>query len=139
MWASTISTITRLVLLTLWSVNRFAGTRLEDLAGEISSLCKDQHGCRYLQKKLEEGVPEHRDMIFRETFGHFADLMTGKRPSHCPMNYSKCCSQIRSVITSVRNCWSIPPMSSETSFASPSRKTLLIFLSTCTGRGQFKK
>jgi hypothetical protein len=61
------------------SVNRFAGTRLEDLAGEISSLCKDQHGCRYLQKKLEEGVPEHRDMIFRETFGHFADLMTGKQ------------------------------------------------------------
>ncbi|KAF9234965.1 ARM repeat-containing protein [Melanogaster broomeanus] len=43
-------------------LNRFAGTH--------------QHGCRYLQKKLEEGVPEHRDMIFRETFGHFADLMT---------------------------------------------------------------
>jgi len=41
-------------------------------------MCKDQHGCRYLQKKLEEGVPEHRDMIFRETFSHFADLMTGK-------------------------------------------------------------
>ncbi|PPQ98902.1 hypothetical protein CVT24_003533 [Panaeolus cyanescens] len=56
--------------------NRFAGTRLEDLQGEIPTLCKDQHGCRYLQKKLEEGVPEHRDMIFRETFGHFADLMT---------------------------------------------------------------
>ncbi|TFK57686.1 ARM repeat-containing protein [Heliocybe sulcata] len=56
--------------------NRFAGTRLEDLQGEILGLCKDQHGCRYLQKKLEEGVPEHRDMIFRETFGHFADLMT---------------------------------------------------------------
>jgi hypothetical protein len=58
-------------------VNRFAGTRIEDLQGEIPGLCKDQHGCRYLQKKLEEGVPEHRDMIFRETFGHFADLMTG--------------------------------------------------------------
>ncbi|KAL6300297.1 ARM repeat-containing protein [Sparassis latifolia] len=56
--------------------NRFAGTRLEDLVGEIPTLCKDQHGCRYLQKKLEEGIPEHRDMIFRETFGHFADLMT---------------------------------------------------------------
>src|ERR1700722_10034185 len=59
------------------SVNRFAGTRLEDLQAEIPSLCKDQHGCRYLQKKLEENVPEHRDMIFRETFGHFAELMTG--------------------------------------------------------------
>lgn len=58
-------------------VNRFAGMRLEDLQGEIPSLCKDQHGCRYLQKKLEEGVPEHRDMIFRETFGHFPELMTG--------------------------------------------------------------
>ncbi|KAJ7139546.1 ARM repeat-containing protein [Mycena epipterygia] len=56
--------------------NRFAGTRLEDLQGEIPALCKDQHGCRYLQKKLEEGSAEHRDMIFRETFGHFADLMT---------------------------------------------------------------
>ncbi|GLB36562.1 putative pumilio-family RNA binding repeat [Lyophyllum shimeji] len=56
--------------------NRFAGTRLEDLQGEIPALCKDQHGCRYLQKKLEEGNPEHRDMIFRETFGHFAELMT---------------------------------------------------------------
>ena len=31
-------------------------------------MCKDQHGCRYLQKKLEEGVTEHRDIIFRETF-----------------------------------------------------------------------
>ncbi|OAX43650.1 ARM repeat-containing protein [Rhizopogon vinicolor AM-OR11-026] len=57
-------------------LNRFTGTRLEDLQGEIPTLCKDQHGCRYLQKKLEEGVPEHRDMIFRETFGHFAELMT---------------------------------------------------------------
>jgi hypothetical protein len=60
-------------------VNRFAGTRLEDLVGEIASLCKDQHGCRYLQKKLEEGAPEHRDIIFHETFNHFAELMTGMR------------------------------------------------------------
>jgi hypothetical protein len=79
--------ITCLILLTFRSVNRFAGSRLEDLAGEISSLCKDQHGCRYLQKKLEEGVPEHRDMIFRETFGHFADLMTGKRSHDLLANF----------------------------------------------------
>ncbi|KAG8806518.1 hypothetical protein FRC17_004950 [Serendipita sp. 399] len=39
-------------------------------------MCKDQHGCRFLQKKLEEGIPEHRDIIFRETFNHFATLMT---------------------------------------------------------------
>ncbi|KAL5534613.1 hypothetical protein ACEPAG_1076 [Sanghuangporus baumii] len=57
-------------------LNRFTGTRLEDLQGEIATLCKDQHGCRFLQKKLEEGNPEYRDLIFRETFAHFAELMT---------------------------------------------------------------
>ncbi|CCA66738.1 related to Drosophila pumilio protein and Mpt5p protein [Serendipita indica DSM 11827] len=56
--------------------NRYASSRLEDLIGEIPLMCKDQHGCRFLQKKLEEGVPEHRDIIFRETFKHFAELMT---------------------------------------------------------------
>ncbi|VDC00798.1 unnamed protein product [Peniophora sp. CBMAI 1063] len=40
-------------------VNRFAGTRLEELIGKIPNLCKGQHGCRYLQKKLAEGIPEH--------------------------------------------------------------------------------
>ncbi|KAH9992626.1 hypothetical protein BJV77DRAFT_1001925 [Russula vinacea] len=63
-----------------------AGTCFEDLVGEISSLCKDQHGCSRLQKKREEGVPGHRDTIFREIFGHFADLMTGRghRLCHAP-------------------------------------------------------
>ncbi|KAK4688840.1 pumilio RNA-binding family, partial [Tremellales sp. Uapishka_1] len=56
--------------------NRFAGMRIEDLQGELLTLCKDQHGCRYLQKKLEEGDPAHRDLIFRETYGHFPELMT---------------------------------------------------------------
>ncbi|WVO17817.1 hypothetical protein L204_105515 [Cryptococcus depauperatus] len=56
--------------------NRFAGVRIEDLKGELLALCKDQHGCRYLQKKLEDGDPQHRDMIFNETYGHFPELMT---------------------------------------------------------------
>ncbi|KAG8709031.1 hypothetical protein FRC08_018580 [Ceratobasidium sp. 394] len=56
--------------------NQFAGTRLEDLVGEIPALCKGQHGCRYLQKKLEERVLEPRDINFHETFSFFAELMT---------------------------------------------------------------
>ncbi|KAL8278430.1 hypothetical protein RQP46_009120 [Phenoliferia psychrophenolica] len=56
--------------------NRFAGLRLEDLQGDMLPLCKDQFGCRYLQKKLEDGNPDHRDMIFNEIFPHFAELMT---------------------------------------------------------------
>ncbi|OZJ02584.1 hypothetical protein BZG36_03653 [Bifiguratus adelaidae] len=56
--------------------NRFAGTRLEELVGDIYSLCKDQHGCRYLQKKLEEHNDQYTDMIFTEVFSHFVELMT---------------------------------------------------------------
>lgn len=63
-------------LIFLLTANRFAGLRLEDLQGDMLPLCKDQFGCRYLQKKLEDGNPEHRDMIFNEIFPHFAELMT---------------------------------------------------------------
>ncbi|CAG8568058.1 7496_t:CDS:10 [Ambispora gerdemannii] len=57
-------------------VNRFSGVQLEDLIGEIYSLCKDQHGCRYLQKKLEEKNEKYINMIFHEVFSHFVELMT---------------------------------------------------------------
>ena len=47
---------------------------------EIYGLCKDQHGCRYLQKKLEEKNPQHVQMIFQETHMHVVELMTGSAP-----------------------------------------------------------
>lgn len=95
-------------------VNRFAGMRLEDMQGEIPSLCKDQHGCRYLQKKLEEGIPEHRDMIFRETFGHFPELMTGKLIYLCIHAVDLICFQILLATTFARSSSSTAPMSSAT-------------------------
>ncbi|KAI9872792.1 MAG: hypothetical protein M1830_001186 [Pleopsidium flavum] len=55
---------------------RFANVQLEHLQGEIYGLCKDQHGCRYLQKKLEERNPEHVQIIFLETNQHVVELMT---------------------------------------------------------------
>lgn len=54
---------------------RFYNLPLENLQGEIISLCKDQHGCRFLQKKLEESKPEQTQMIFEETKDHMVDLM----------------------------------------------------------------
>ena len=50
--------------------------RLDDLRGELSQLCRDQYGCRFLQKKLDEGIPSQCDLIFSETFPFFAELMT---------------------------------------------------------------
>ncbi|KAL9134916.1 MAG: hypothetical protein Q9175_003903 [Cornicularia normoerica] len=55
---------------------RFTNVRLEQLQGEILVHCKDQHGCRYLQKKLEERNPEHVQLIFVETHQHVVELMT---------------------------------------------------------------
>ncbi|KAK4694979.1 pumilio RNA-binding family, partial [Lecanoromycetidae sp. Uapishka_2] len=55
---------------------RFTNVKLEQLQGEILALCKDQHGCRYLQKKLEERNAEHVHIIFLETHQHVVELMT---------------------------------------------------------------
>lgn len=57
--------------------SRFGNIELEQLQGEIYSLCKDQHGCRFLQKRLEERKPDNVELIFRETYEHMVELMTG--------------------------------------------------------------
>jgi len=57
--------------------SRFTHIPLDSLSGEVYGLCKDQHGCRYLQKKLEERKPEHVQFIFDETKNHIVELMTG--------------------------------------------------------------
>lgn len=57
-------------------MNRFANMPLENLGGEIYALCKDQHGCRYLQKKLEDRDPNQVHMIWLETNQHVIELMT---------------------------------------------------------------
>lgn len=56
---------------------RFSNFPLEHFKGDLYSLCKDQHGCRYLQRKLEDRDPEHVQLIFSETYMHVIELMTG--------------------------------------------------------------
>ncbi|CAO3570646.1 unnamed protein product [Mortierella alpina] len=56
--------------------NRFTGAALESFVGQIYSLCKDQHGCRYLQKKLEDQNETYLAIIFGEVFAHLIELMT---------------------------------------------------------------
>ena len=55
---------------------RFSNAKIEQYVGEIYSLCKDQHGCRYLQKQLETRNPETVQIIFQETSPHVVELMT---------------------------------------------------------------
>jgi hypothetical protein len=57
--------------------NRFMNYDLKTMPRhEIYTLCKDQHGCRFLQKKLEEHNPEALQIIFDETAPHVVELMT---------------------------------------------------------------
>ncbi|KAF3941188.1 hypothetical protein ABW19_dt0201326 [Dactylella cylindrospora] len=56
--------------------NRFSNLDIESLGSEIYLLCKDQHGCRFLQRKLEEQNPKDVEIIFRETQAYIVELMT---------------------------------------------------------------
>lgn len=55
---------------------RFNNVPLETYRGALYELCKDQHGCRYLQRKLEDGNEENIQAIFVETCPHIIELMT---------------------------------------------------------------
>jgi hypothetical protein len=50
-------------------------TTLPDITGQIYGLCKDQHGCRFLQRKLEERNEQEVQIIFEEVKDHFTELM----------------------------------------------------------------
>lgn len=51
-------------------------TSIEQVIGQIYPMCKDQHGCRFLQKKLDEENSQVVDTIFNEVYPHFGELMT---------------------------------------------------------------
>lgn len=55
---------------------RYADATLDQFIGNIHSLCKDQHGCRFLQKQLDILGSEAADSIFEETKNHTVELMT---------------------------------------------------------------
>ncbi|KAI0205520.1 ARM repeat-containing protein [Astrocystis sublimbata] len=58
------------------AMNRYMNLPLEQVKGTIYELCKDQHGCRYLQKQLENRNPEEVHLIWEETRHHVVELMT---------------------------------------------------------------
>ncbi|KAM0209631.1 hypothetical protein ACHAQI_006372 [Fusarium lateritium] len=58
------------------AMSRYQNMPLEAFVDGIYDLCKDQHGCRYLQKKLEERNADQVHMIWVETNKHVIELMT---------------------------------------------------------------
>ncbi|KAF2772259.1 hypothetical protein EJ03DRAFT_200445 [Teratosphaeria nubilosa] len=58
------------------AIAKYSSVDIEELMGEIYSLCKDQHGCRFLQRKLDERDAKATQAIFDEVKGHIVELMT---------------------------------------------------------------
>jgi hypothetical protein len=57
--------------------NRLHNATVASLKGRIYEEAKDQHGCRFLQRKLEERDANDIQMIFDEAKLHVVDLMMG--------------------------------------------------------------
>jgi hypothetical protein len=51
----------------------FVNCSIQDFKGQIFPLCKDQQGCRFLQKRLDDG--DNASLIFNEIYPHFVELM----------------------------------------------------------------
>ncbi|KAH9330952.1 hypothetical protein KI387_003060 [Taxus chinensis] len=51
-------------------------TSLEEVEGRIYVIARDQHGCRFLQRKFDEGSSEDVQKIFVEIIDHIIELMT---------------------------------------------------------------
>ncbi|KAA8549700.1 hypothetical protein F0562_001282 [Nyssa sinensis] len=49
---------------------------IDEITGRIYPMAKDQHGCRFLQRKFTEGTREDVEKIFREIIVHIVELMT---------------------------------------------------------------
>ena len=79
--------------------NKYAGKQLEDLQSEIIEMCRDQHGCRFLQKRLEEGRRKYINLIFTEVIGQIIDLMTDPFGNYlCQKLLEYCGDEQRTVI-----------------------------------------
>ncbi|GKV21822.1 hypothetical protein SLEP1_g31764 [Rubroshorea leprosula] len=49
---------------------------VNEISGKIYLMAKDQHGCRFLQRKFSEGTAEDVRKIFLEIVDHIVELMT---------------------------------------------------------------
>ncbi|EPY54080.1 RNA-binding protein [Schizosaccharomyces cryophilus OY26] len=48
---------------------------LNETLGRIPSICKDQHGCRYLQKLLDENPKANASLVYHEVVSSIVELM----------------------------------------------------------------
>lgn len=80
-------------------------TSLKELKDHIYDSAKDQNGCRFLQKKLDDKDPKEIELIFEEVFPHITELMTDPFGNYLCQKLVEHCNdtQKTSIIKSVSN------------------------------------
>jgi len=63
-------------------------------------MCLDQHGCRFLQKELEDNDLSKRDIIFNEVIPHIADLMSDPFGNYLCQKLIEKCTTAQRYLTS---------------------------------------
>lgn len=82
---------------------------LNDVIGRAEELARDQHGCRFLQTKLEEGNTMYINSIFEECYEKFVDLMTDPFGNYlCQKLFEYCSDEQRLAL--VERCAPAIPM-----------------------------
>lgn len=78
---------------------------LDDLRGGMVSIARDKFGCRFLQKKIEEGRSIDIDMIFNELKNHIRELMLDPFGNYLVQKLAEVCSeeQRTEIVYSVTN------------------------------------
>ncbi|KAF2478649.1 hypothetical protein BDY17DRAFT_55974 [Neohortaea acidophila] len=77
----------------------YANVSVPGVAGQIYGLCKDQHGCRFLQRKLEEKNEQDVQIIFDEVKDHFQELMVDPFGNYlCQRLLEHCNNEQRTVL-----------------------------------------
>lgn len=72
---------------------------VDEVRGRIYMLSKDQYGCRFLQKRLEEGSKHESNLIFEEIYDHIVELMTDPFGNYlCQKLVEHCSDQQRILI-----------------------------------------
>ena len=66
---------------------------IEQVTGQVYTLSRDQLGCRFLQKQLEDNPEQSLDVIFNEVMEHMVELMTDPFGNYLCQKLLDCCSR----------------------------------------------
>ncbi|EEF43569.1 Pumilio domain-containing protein C6G9.14, putative [Ricinus communis] len=68
---------------------------LEQVRGRMAMVARDQDGCRFLQKKVEELIPEQTEMIFLEVKDHLYDLIVDQFANYLVQKLFLACNGVQ--------------------------------------------